>query len=414
MAGLSGDEWNVENEASDWTTSLIGSTTVRDTLIVSNVGLEDPMNIYKTVQAMGGFDKIDQIVAVEMQTFAVKDLQGRLWDIETQTPYKEEEKARLEQIYEDMLAANNTQEVVESTTERWNEVLGENEALAAQGLGSSIYDFENVDGGLDLRAVKLALEAQDDLSPQTVLRPRRKCFLFFCQGLRHGYISYSNNAKRDGTDQLPGDLGWSRGGSFTLPVCINGTLTGATRKRTVIGCGPTALYGLLEYKMTKGYKFFGYGNSASDRAKLADKLFAPKGYLGRPIIANYLGTCYFDGGLTTGIRFAKGTRRLLKDAGSSLKLSSNVSHYAGNVWSAPAKARILIDNVGKKNNPVIAEYFIGSKGSIGSEGHFAPVSNYAVYDSGKNGLNIKTTAHNSKWYSLSGTWGTERGIFALY
>jgi hypothetical protein len=53
-ASVKGDEWNPADETSEWTTTLTGATTIRDTLIVSNVGLSLPVKMYKTVEAMGG------------------------------------------------------------------------------------------------------------------------------------------------------------------------------------------------------------------------------------------------------------------------------------------------------------------------------------------------------------------------
>lgn len=134
---------------------------------------------------------------------------------------------------------------------------------------------------------------------------------------------------------------------------------------------------------------------------------------GRPLIADYMGTCWISGfgaagALTVGYGFVLGATQFLQEQNSSLQLVGNVSQTLGNITSAPAKADILIRNVGNHNNPVIAEYFYGF-----AQGHFSPVTDYAVYDSGANGLNIKTLAHPNTWYSLSGSWGTERGVFAL-
>lgn len=102
------------------------------------------------------------------------------------------------------------------------------------------------------------------------------------------------------------------------------------------------------------------------------------------------------------------SRDFLRDQNVNLTVASNISHYAGNVTSAPAKAAILMRNIGDKNNPVMAEYFRGF-----GQGHYSLVTKYAVYDTGSNGLNVQTLTDPSEWMSLLGTWGTERGVFTL-
>lgn len=73
VASIDGNEWNPLDESSSWTTTSTGSSTVRDTLIVSNVGLSLPLKMYKTIQAMGSLDKLKEVVAVDLQTFVVRD-----------------------------------------------------------------------------------------------------------------------------------------------------------------------------------------------------------------------------------------------------------------------------------------------------------------------------------------------------
>ena len=106
--------------------------------------------------------------------------------------------------------------------------------------------------------------------------------------------------------------------------------------------------------------------------------------------------------------FAGGANEFLRDQGSPLRLKYNYSHYAGNVWSAPAKARILVQEIGKDNNPVVAEYFRGF-----GRGHFSPVTEYRITYGITTGVQVKTMDDRNKWHSLSGFWGTQRGVFYL-
>lgn len=112
--------------------------------------------------------------------------------------------------------------------------------------------------------------------------------------------------------------------------------------------------------------------------------------------------------MTLGVGFRDGAKAFLQAEGKTWTVVSNISHYLGNSSSAAAKANILRLNIGIRNNPVIAEYFR----SFG-QGHFSPVTKYAIYDGGINGLNIMTLTDPNEWHSLSGIWGTERGVFTL-
>ena len=138
-------------------------------------------------------------------------------------------------------------------------------------------------------------------------------------------------------------------------------------------------------------------------------LVAQVGVNGRPRIANYMGTCWNGGGsMTVGAGFTSGGNNFLKDAGSSLRVHSNVSHLAGNLIAAPAKADMLKSQIGTANNPVVAEYFRGP-----FQGHFSPVTEYNIYNGFTTIVNVKTKDDPNNFYSLSIGWGAERGVFYL-
>jgi hypothetical protein len=420
VKSVKGDEWNLLDETSPWTTTLTGATTIRDTLIVSNVGLSLPMNIYKTIEVMGGAANFKEIVAVDLQNFALRDVQDRLWNPLNQQLLTQEELIMVNKMYDDMLKANNSPIVAADMEEQWEEFLDDtpNSAFSAQ----SVNVFANTDGSLDLKRVKTYVEQQNavlqssEIQAQIVYPNKRSCFLFVCQGIRTGTLPLANNVQRGAYFQKADEVG--RTGQFDFISCV----TNYRVKSSAIGCAPMAFIGLIEWHVDKGYNFNTIKNSVPGVPSfrtVAYNMSTPVGSNSRPLIAEYMGSCSTgdSGVLTTGALFRDGGAAFLADQGSTLKMVSNVSHYAGNTWAAPAKADILIRNVGLNNRPVIAEYFTGFL-----QGHFSPVVDYAVYDSGTKGLNIRTVgdlkgeyngAPDSTWYSLSGTWGTERGVFAL-
>lgn len=423
-ATVKGDEWNPADETSDWTTTLTGATTIRDPLIVSNVGLSLPVKMYKTVEVMGGFENFKEVVAVDLQNFVLRDTQDRLWNIDEQKLLTPEQFKTVTDMYNEILKANNTPEVATQMKEEWQEFLAgetpETELNATSythahanltASGVDLDDFATESGSLDPRKLKNYMEAQaassntqGDLQPSYV-NPDQWVGLFRNQRLRTGTLPIANNATHTGYSQYPSQYG--RSGQFDFISCV----TNQRVKSDVIGCAPAAFTGLIQWYATKkGYTFFG----TTDSSTIAYNLSVPVGMFSRPLIAEYMLSCSTgaSGVLTVGGNFANGANRFLYDQRSPLKMVSNVSHYAGNTWSAPAKADILIKHIGT-DRPVIAEYFRGF-----TNGHFSPVVDYAVYGNGSSGLNIRTVDDLQyekvyTWYSLSGTWGTERGVFAL-
>lgn len=421
---VSGDEWDPEDATSAWTTTLTGASTARDVLIVSNVGLALPLRLARTVEALGGLGSVAEVVAIEQQTFAVRDVDGALWDTYTHEPLPPEAVTSLEEMYGEMVRVNSNLETAARLQGEWNEILHPNatDSLRAQAAGSGagidIAELTLANGNLDVRKVAALLDASaDGLAPLTRYPDSRHCFLFICNHIRTGYIPESRQALQDGRWQQPGSFG--RSGTFAMPYCV---ITGTVNYNAPLGCAPAAFVGLIQRKSVEGASFFGQtyvgptnhqkisSYLAEPQVKdLAMRMTAPLGLHGRPLIANYMGTCWNTGGsMTIGVGFRDGARAFLRDQNVNLTVTSNISHYTGNVTSAPAKAAILIRNIGDKNNPVIAEYFRGF-----GQGHYSPVTHYAVYDTGSNGLNVRTLSDPNEWMSLSGTWGTERGVFAL-
>jgi hypothetical protein len=129
----------------------------------------------------------------------------------------------------------------------------------------------------------------------------------------------------------------------------------------------------------------------------------------RPLIAEYMGTCWLvSGGLTTARGFTLGARDFLRENAPSLKISVNYSHAANNTLTAPDKAKILVKQIGERNNAVVAEYFTGF-----AQGHYAGVEKYRITYGVTTGVDVTTRDHRNTWYSLSAIWGTERGVFYL-
>ncbi|MGL4612231.1 MAG: hypothetical protein ACRCYY_21550 [Trueperaceae bacterium] len=225
VTSVKGDEWDPLDESSPWTTTLTGATTVRDTLIVSNVGLSLPIKMYQTIEAMGGFEVFKEIVAVDLQTFVLRDSQDRLWNIDNQQLLTVEELSIVTKTYEEIFTANNNPEVAAQMAEEWEEFLAEDETEGADpegvepepvltniksfsGTSQSIREFASAEGTLDLKKVKSYVEGQNAARRSGSLKAHEgqanlvypdkdiNCFLFWCQQLRTGTLPLANNVQR--------------------------------------------------------------------------------------------------------------------------------------------------------------------------------------------------------------------------
>lgn len=289
--------------------------------------------------------------------------------------------------------------------------------------------------------MKAAIEdsgATTTLSPQTITDGDKGCFLFVCTSYQYGQIGSSPfnygglQATQGGESQYPSQYGRSdiNGGSgFNYLECLylNGNFVGGRAKvyNKPLGCAPSAFIGLIGRKFNNGATIDGYKKGGSAGKNTLDglrrRMVDPVGDNGRPRIAQYMGTCYFGGGgLTYGNSFKSGANKYLLDAkaksptGNQLWTRANVSHYAGNVFGAAStKADMIMQEVGRDNNPVVAEYFLGDRYDTFVEGHFAPIAQYWIRQGASAYVDIKTRNHDDRWYSLSGGWGTERGVFYI-
>ena len=439
-ATLKGNEWSSSDFSTPWTTTITGASTIRDVFITSNEGLGLLREAYRTVQAMGGVSNLKEVVAYDLQNFVLRDLQNRLWSIDKARVLTASEVKRLHEIYDAIYKGNNTPAAAEMYTRLWEETLKESE-LQPQSFGYSLADLTASDGSLDLQRVKDAIEgsgATSALSPQTVTKGDKSCFLFVCTAYQYGQLGNSPyrpgglQATQGGYEQYPYNYGRydiNGGNGFNYIECtlLNGNFVGGSAKvyNKPLGCAPSAFIGLVGRKFNNGATIDGFNKDGpagrNTLAALISRMVDPVGINGRARIANYMGTCFFGGGgLTYGNALVSGGRRFLADAGAKsptgkqLALRANVSHYAGNVFAAAGtKADMIMQEVGRDNNPVVAEYFLGGKGDLFVEGHFAPIAQYWIRSGASAYVDVKTTNHGDRWYSLSGGWGTERGVFYI-
>lgn len=439
-ATLSGDEWSTDDFMTPWTTTITGASTVRDVFVTSNEGLGLLQEMYRAVQAMGGVGNLKDVVAYDLQNFVLRDTQDRLWSVNRAAMLTAEETKGLKEIYDAIYEGNNTPAAEEMYEELWEETLEEAE-LQPQSFGYNLADLTASDGSLDLKKVKAAIEdvgATAALTPQTITDGDKNCFLFVCTAYQYGqlgstpYKTGGLQATQGGFEQRPSDydrydINGGRGFNYLECLYLNGNFVGGRGKvySKPLGCAPSAFIGLVGRKFNNGATIDGYRKNGpagkNTLVALKKRMVDPVGDNGRPRIAQYMGTCYFGGGgLTYGNSFKSGANKYLSDAnaksptGNPIRLQGNVSHYAGNVFGAAStKADMIMQEVGRDNNPVVAEYFLGDRYDTFVEGHFAPIAQYWIRHGASAYVDVKTTNHSGRWYSLSGGWGTERGVFYI-
>ena len=74
-----------------------------------------------TVQAMGGVRNLKDVVAYDLQNFALRDTQGRLWSPEEVRLFTEEETDHIKKMYNSIYQGNNDPEVTNMYQELWEE-----------------------------------------------------------------------------------------------------------------------------------------------------------------------------------------------------------------------------------------------------------------------------------------------------
>jgi hypothetical protein len=426
-ASLRGSEWDVNDFDGDYFTILTGATTARDGLISVSPGLSLLSQFQQTLQALGGLRNFERIIATDLQNFVMRSKDGQLWSIEAARALTQEETDALKAMYDDILDNLNTPEIAAQLRENWQDLLMQSEAQQ-QRYGYNLADFADAQGNLDLQQFYSFVDSR--LIPQ-VGNSQRECWLFICSVVEWGHIPDNRQVpihpfvptRWDGSAVVTNWFGgfiqehelYFRGSGrrdFNMTYCVSGQAT-----QGPLGCGPSAFIGLLLRQYELGHRF-----GRPTKEAFLQWLVQParvNGQIvnnGRPMIANYMGTCILGagdktGGLTTGGGFATGAMNFLRDNNASLRLDYNISSYAGNGTAAAEKARLIVRNIGRndgRENPVLALYFIG-----GGVGHFAPITHYRNMWQGTVNVTIKTTDHNDRYYSLSGFWGTQRGVYAL-
>ena len=119
----------------------------------------------------------------------------------------------------------------------------------------------------------------------------------------------------------------------------------------------------------------------------------------------------YRGSQTLGKGVRDGGSAFLAAQGSSLRVQSNISHYFGNASSKQSKANVLLREIGDDENPVVTEYWPGA-----ITGHFSAVKAYHLFMNSRGGLlevSVRTVDDSGSWYTLSGTWMAEVGLFYL-
>jgi len=440
---LSGDEWTGDDAGSPWTITITGASTARYPQSMNGVGLETLIDFRDTIAALGGPSKLKRVVAAMSTIFLLEDTSGTYWDPNTHAPANSEWLTFLKDNYDEMMAENNSAELQEQLDDLWEPYLegaGNDEAVLSPSLHP---DLARGDGTLNLKRAAELLQASEKITPQVRRTPTVTCEWVFgfqrCYDLLHGYINPWDQAHSGAFEQRPYFHGWKDTHKFTMNRCRGGLNYDAP-----IGCAPAAFISLIWRLWADGEPFYGkryngepfgkkygvwqpYQSTKRDPYNKADSIAVnmtmASSYYNRPVIASYMGSCYFGNGtMTLGQRFVDGGNDFLKDqgkqassrgAGNRLRMGYNFSKGRFNVSSAPAKATILHRELGQYNRPVIAEYWLDKEGTTKS-GHFSPVTEYRVFKPKSSRVwmvRVKTMDTPSKWYTLTDAWQAEVGVY---
>ena len=237
---LSGQEWKGQAGDSPWTITITGATNVRDVLVVRNVGLDLLRDMVKTIDALGGPTKLQELVAVEPDYYVLKDVKGGLWEIGATKSLSSSAKQNLIDHYNEIYQANNTPEFKKTMQDLWAKAMSQ----ASDSAGGNLQSLANPDGSLNM---DLAVQQLGQLETQTKDKDEASCFLFFCVTINHGHIEPSRQATQGGFYQKKFYYGipytGDQSGFPTISCIINDK-----QYNKELGCGPSAFIGLITRK----------------------------------------------------------------------------------------------------------------------------------------------------------------------
>lgn len=441
---LTGDEWKNDGEESPWGFNSSGASTARSVIISYGVGLDKLLQFKKTLDALGGEENLDSIVSPFSTTFLFKDKAGNFWDTATATKITTQEVNSYRNRYEEIYKENNTPALLEASEKNWaaitsfrrDVVVRESNSIetTSQDLSHnySMADFTDTNGNLNMDFVRNVLPEQlesqqvSDLSTQNYNQGQSCYWILWwrvCRTTETGSISYANQASHSGYYQRPKNLGHPANTQFQMPHC---GILGGVEQKAPVGCAPAAFMGVIWREWANGEIFYGKSyngepaGSYQSTSILVD-MTQPSSYYNRPQIASYMGTCWFlNGSATTAWDFVNGANNFLRDhgkqaasrgVGNRMRIKYNYSHAFGNLWSVGAKADIVREYIGRRNKPVILEYWPNA--SLAG-GHFSPITEYRYSeDLGFKSLMLKTMDHATTWQSVVAFWLPQVGVFTI-
>ena len=348
---LKRNKWPKE-KASAWGVAITGATEARTPVSQTEYGLDTLQDIYKTVKAMGGPGQLKKIVAPLSTIFWLEDKKGNLWNIHTHEKVSDEAYEQAKEMYDSILEGLEIEESDALMVSAW----------AATPTLSTALASTNDDGSYDLADFAT-------LSTQATYQHRG---------------SWTN--PEGGLDNLMGEGGYAQEGKYydrpgetwRVGSCVG---FGLYTDTDVIGCGPAAFSAMLAYHFKyKGEKVNGFklGDPAQYRdvyfpfpspgrsipVKVGDGTYesyrrfvsAPVGSKGVPRLIDYMGSCFFKGGVaTSGGAFSNGGTAFLRDHAPDLRLAYSWSNGLANPRTVSNKVTRLI-YANNANRPAVVLY----------------------------------------------------------
>lgn len=253
---LTPEAWEATDEQdSPYGTVITGASTARTPVSLISSDLAILLDFSATLQALGGEERLDAIVAATPTTLLMRDTTGAYWDTSTAELANPDELQAAIAHYAGMRDANNTSELLNELGQHWTQLLdAQAEGMGAAGISMS--GFIADDGSLDLSTALLTLEEQQPLVNQRIDSRQNVCSYFLwiriCHTVETGSITDAHQGHdNSGAYQFPSAFGLS--GTFNMPVCV----TGGTQRNAPAGCGPTAFASLLWADWAKGEAYLG-------------------------------------------------------------------------------------------------------------------------------------------------------------
>ncbi len=380
-ATLDGKEWP-EATPSNWGITITGATKLSAPVSMVETGLGSLRDFYKTVQNMGGPSQLKRIVAALSTVFLLEDKNGAYWDPTTQARLDAETLEYAKKRYDELIKNISVDGYADAMAQEWK--------LSGANV-DTVASYVQSDGNLNVTAYAARLKPT---------------------AITYKYTGSFSNPEYGRTDTV---LGWNGGAQYTYLYGRSGQWKIGNcdgfgiYNREAIGCGPAAFSALLDFHFWhKGRTIMFLNKTKHTRTQFLQTISQPQSAgQGVPLLAHYMGTCWFGGGAATSAHgLTSGMEKFVKNNAPGFYVRASWSRGLWIPGNVGPKLDILLFTRDHKI-PALIEYPAG-----GGQIHFSIARRFKAREAGW-GLYVTPENHPSISVNVGDSLNGETGVFTI-